>query len=377
LSPTQTAYVALENGRVFRGYAFGATGRSAGEAVFNTSLSGYQEIFTDPSYRGQIVVMTCPQVGNTGINSLDMESHRPWLSGVVVRELSPRSSNWRSEQDLAAYLAAHGVIGVGGVDTRALTLELRERGALRAVLACGDSLDPDRLVAEAAEHPGLEGRDLVREVSREQPERYDRGGDSWFRPVEGAGRYRVVAYDFGIKTSILRRLVDHGCDVTVVPAATSARQVLALEPDGVFLSNGPGDPAPLAGIIEQVRALIGKRPLFGICLGHQILALALGGRTYKLKFGHHGGNHPVKNLLTGGIEITAQNHGFAVEPDSLPPDCEPTLLNLNDRTLEGFRHRELPLMAVQYHPESSPGPHDSHYLFEEFTRLMDGQRPVG
>jgi len=375
LSPSQTALVALENGRVFRGTGFGARGEAAGEIVFNTSLTGYQEILTDPSYHGQIVVMTTPLIGNTGVNRLDTESARPWLQGFVVRELSPLVSSWRAEEDLSSYLEKAGVVAVSGVDTRALTRCLRAEGALKAVVASGPDLDPEALVEAARRHPGLEGRDLASVVSRAAVEEFRAGGAPWFEPTGGLRRYRVVAYDFGIKTTILRRLVDHGCDPVVVPAGTRADEVLELRPDGVFLSNGPGDPAAVTGAIAEVRRLIGRVPLFGICLGHQLLGLALGARTFKLKFGHHGGNHPVKKLATGQVEITAQNHGFAVDPESLPAACEATHVNLNDGTLEGFHHRELPLAAVQYHPESSPGPHDSQYLFDDFITLMNSVQP--
>ncbi|MBM3790053.1 MAG: glutamine-hydrolyzing carbamoyl-phosphate synthase small subunit [Acidobacteria bacterium] len=359
------AILALEDGRTYMGRAFGAVGESSGEVVFNTSMAGYQEILTDPSYAGQIVVMTYPHIGNYGTNSEDMESHRPFVEGLVVRELSACHSSWRSDAGLDGYLKEKGVVAVAEIDTRALVRHIRTRGALRGIIGSRDP-DPARLVARARELPAMVGRDLASAVSCRLPY-----AGAATREVPGGARFRVVAYDFGIKRNILRCLALHGCEVTVVPATTAAEQVLQMRPGGVLLSNGPGDPEPVQYAVNNIRRLLGRVPIFGICLGHQLLGLALGGRTYKLKFGHRGANHPVKNLLSGRVEITSHNHGFAVDADSLDPGkIQVTHLNLNDSTLEGFRHRDLPAFAVQYHPEASPGPHDSLYLFEEFTRLM-------
>jgi carbamoyl-phosphate synthase small subunit len=370
------AILALEDGTVFEGWSFGAPVERAGEVVFNTSMTGYQEIFTDPSYSGQIMVMTNPQIGNYGAAEADNESSRPHIEGLVVREFSPLASNWRATETAQEFLARQGVPVISGVDTRALVLHLRSRGVMRGVLSA-ISRDKAALVEKARQSPSMAGRELASVVSTR--ERY-----SWTQPVEGCSpsehwgppaeqKYHVVAYDFGIKRNILRRLAHVGCRMTVVPAATPAEEVLALRPDGVFLSNGPGDPEPLLdGPAREVRKLIGQVPIFGICLGHQVLGLALGGKTFKLKFGHRGGNHPVLNKLTGHVEITAQNHGFAVDPDSLPADVELTHINLNDQTLEGFRHRNHPLFCVQHHPEAAPGPHDSLYLFHDFVKLMAG-----
>ncbi len=368
------AILALEDGRVFRGRGYGASGERFGEVVFNTSLSGYQEILTDPSYAGQIVVLTYPHIGNYGTNPLDSESVRPFAEGLVVRELTQLASNWRSVEETSAFLADFGVPVIDDIDTRALVRHLREHGAMRGVISTTD-LDGASLVSKAKASPSMVGLDLASRVSTGF--RYD-----WKEPspdifeAEGrrdrpAPRFRVVAYDYGIKHNILRRLVDVGCSVTVVPAATPASDVLELKPDGVFLSNGPGDPEPVEYAAKAVRDLMGRVPIFGICLGHQIIGLALGGRTYKLKFGHHGGNHPVLNLETQKVEITAQNHGFAVDPDSLKSSAVAlTHMNLNDQTLEGLRHKSLPLFSVQYHPEASPGPHDAAYLFERFAKMM-------
>jgi len=367
------AMLALADGRVFEGEALGARGEAVGEVVFNTAMSGYQEILTDPSYKGQIVCMTAPHIGNTGVNPEDVESHRPWVEGFVVREASPVAASWRATATLDEYLAQHGVVGIQGIDTRALTRHLRDHGAQEGVVSTED-LDPRGLAAKAKAWPGLVGRDLVKEVTCQ-------AGYGWTESVwrlgEGYGpapapRYHVVAYDSGIKRNILRRLVSLGCRVTVVPAFASADDVQALRPDGLVLSNGPGDPEGVPYLAEAVRKLTGHVPVFGVCLGHQILALALGARTYKLPFGHHGANHPVKDLASGRVEITAQNHGFAVDPDSCEGrDLEVTHVNLNDGTCEGLRHRSLPIFSVQYHPEASPGPHDAHYLFHRFVNLMD------
>jgi carbamoyl-phosphate synthase small subunit len=370
------ALLALADGRVFEGEPLGARGETVGEVVFNTAMSGYQEILTDPSYKGQLVCMTAPHIGNTGVNDEDVESRRPWVEGFIVREASPLPSSWRATGTLDAYLATHGIVGIQGIDTRALTRHIRDRGAQEGVIST-EELDRDRLVAKAKASPGLIGRDLVQEVSCQAPYEWT---ESVWRRGEGYGRlaaprHHVVAFDSGVKQNILRQLVSLGCRVTVVPAAASADDVLALGPDGVFLANGPGDPEGVPYLAGAVRGLLGQRPIFGICLGHQILALALGARTYKLPFGHHGANHPVKDLVAGRVEITSQNHGFAVDPDSCPPrGLEVTHVNLNDGTCEGMRHRELPVFSVQYHPEASPGPHDAHYLFRRFIDLMDHTR---
>ncbi|HBY60707.1 MAG TPA: carbamoyl phosphate synthase small subunit [Solibacterales bacterium] len=368
------AILALEDGTVFEGRGFGAPVERHGEVVFNTSITGYQEIFTDPSYSGQIVVLTYPQIGNYGANDQDNESARPFIEGLVVREFSPLSSNWRADEKADDFLARHGIPVGAEIDTRALVRHLRTRGVMRGVLSSNGG-DPRDLIEKAKQAPSMAGLDLATRVTT--PQRYE-----WTAGVDPCSPsdlldpaqelpYRVVAYDFGIKRNILRRLVYTGCRVTVVPANTPAEDVLALKPDGVFLSNGPGDPEPLAFQAAQVRKLIGKTPVFGICLGQQILGLALGGRTFKLKFGHRGGNHPVLNKVTNKVEITSHNHGFAVDPDSLnASEIELTHINLNDQTLEGFRHRNYPVFSVQYHPEAAPGPHDSLYLFDDFVKLM-------
>jgi carbamoyl-phosphate synthase small subunit len=368
------ALLALEDGTVFEGKAFGAPAERSGEVVFNTAITGYQEIFTDPSYAGQIVILTYPQIGNYGTTPDDSEAARPYIEGLVVREFSSISSNWRSKQHAGEFLGAHGIPVIAEVDTRRLVRHLRTRGVMRGVLS-GSGGDPRELVEKARSSPSMAGLELATRVSTKQ--RY-----TWTAPVEACSpadqigapaeqRFHVAAYDFGIKRNILRRLVQVGCRVTVVPAVTTAEDVLALKPDGVFLSNGPGDPEPLQFQAAQVRRLLGKAPVFGICLGHQVLGLALGGKTYKLKFGHRGANHPVINKVTNKVEITSHNHGFAVDPDSLDPNqVELTHVNLNDQTLEGFRHRGLPAFCVQYHPEAAPGPHDSQYLFDDFVKLM-------
>jgi carbamoyl-phosphate synthase small subunit len=377
----QVAHLALEDGRIFTGRAAGAKTRRGGEVVFNTSLTGYQEVFTDPSYAGQIVCLTYPHIGNTGANADDEEASHPHIESLIVREFSAIASNYRSEESTQAYLERNNIPVLWDVDSRALVRHLRSVGALRGVVST-DGTPAAKLIEEARALPTMAGQELASRVSA--AERYDWSKGSielatspWREEFgdsdAGAGthRWRVIAYDFGIKQNILRLLVDHNCDVTVVPAQTSAEDVLGLEPDGVFLSNGPGDPEPAGYAIENIRKLTGKVPVFGICLGHQLCGLALGGKTFKLKFGHHGSNHPVKNLLTERVEITAQNHGFAVDPDSLPSSSvEVTHLNLNDHTNEGLRHKSLPLFSVQYHPEASPGPHDSHYLFHQFTEMM-------
>jgi carbamoyl-phosphate synthase small subunit len=370
----EKSILALEDGSVFEGGSFGAREIRSGEVVFNTSITGYQEIFTDPSYCGQIVILTNPQIGNYGANADDCESRQPFIEGLVVRDFSPVASNWRSEQPAEEFLATSGVPIASGIDTRSLVRKLRSQGVMRGVLS-GVGGDPKRLVQMAREVPSMAGLDLATQVSTTKPYEWSEGVKAC-SPSELVGdaearRFHVVAYDFGIKRNILRRLVQIGCRVTVVPAMTTAEDVLGFQPDGVFLSNGPGDPEPLEFQADQVRRLIGKTPVFGICLGHQILGLALGGKTFKLKFGHRGGNHPVLNYRTNKVEITAQNHGFAVDPDSLNQnDIDLTHINLNDHTLEGLRHRSHPVFCVQYHPEAAPGPHDSRYLFDDFAAMM-------
>ena len=368
----QPALLALRDGRVFRGEALGATGEASGEVVFNTSMTGYQEIVADPSYRGQIVLMTYPLIGNYGLNDEDAESRRPWVNGFVVREASRVVSSWRGRVSLDEYMVRHRVVGIEGIDTRALTRHLRDRGAQEGIVST-DDLEPARLAERARALPPLVGRDLVREVTADAPYTWREG--VW-HPAGGysqatPARFRVVAYDSGIKFNILRQLASTGCDLTVVPARTPAARVRELRPHGVFLANGPGDPEAVPYLIAAVRELLGRVPIFGICLGHQILALAAGGATYKLPFGHHGANHPVKDLSTGRVETTTQNHGFAVDPESVEArGWEVTHVNLNDGTCEGMRHREHPVFSVQYHPEASPGPHDANHLFARFTELM-------
>ncbi|HEY3741869.1 MAG TPA: glutamine-hydrolyzing carbamoyl-phosphate synthase small subunit [Bryobacteraceae bacterium] len=373
-----SAVLALEDGTVFEGRSFGAPTERSGEVVFNTAITGYQEIFTDPSYTGQIVVLTYPQIGNYGTASSDNEATKPYIEGLAVREFSAITSNWRSDEEAQAFLAKSNIPVISDLDTRTLVRHLRSRGVMRGVLSTIEK-DPHKLVEKARAIPSMAGLDLASRVSTPQRYQWTKSVDPC-SPSEILGataepHFNVVAYDFGIKQNILRRLVHSGCNVTVVPALTSAEDVLALKPDGVFLSNGPGDPEPLTPQIENVRKLVGKTPIFGICLGHQILGLALGGKTYKLKFGHRGANHPVINKLTGRVEITSHNHGFAVDPDSLSAnDVDLTHINLNDNTLEGFRHRREPVFCVQYHPEAAPGPHDSHYLFGDFIKLMAEQK---
>jgi carbamoyl-phosphate synthase small subunit len=386
-----TAKLALEDGTVFTGRAFGARGEVDGEVVFNTSMTGYQEILTDPSYHGQIVTMTYPEIGNYGVNEEDLESRRPWVRGFVIRELSGRVSNFRAQESLEAFLARHGIIGIEGVDTRALVRLTRVRGAMKGILSTAD-LDDASLVDKAWKSPGLLGRDLAREVMPRESFTWEPGLNQQFlfdqhgsgsnrHPAEtpeapALRRPHVVALDFGMKWNILRHLVNIGCRVTAVPGSMPAQAILDHQPDGIFLSNGPGDPGALVQATQALRTLIRTAaesrgiPIFGICLGHQILGQAFGGKTFKLKFGHRGANHPVRNEATGKIEITTQNHGFAVDPATLPADVELSHINLNDQTLEGLRHKRLPVFSVQYHPEASAGPHDSQYLFDEFRTMI-------
>jgi carbamoyl-phosphate synthase small subunit len=375
------AMLALEDGRVFRGTGFGAPVERAGEVVFNTSLTGYQEIFTDPSYSGQIVVLTNPHIGNYGTTPHDAESARPMIEGLVTREFSAMSSNWRSTEVADEYLERNGIPVIAEVDTRAVVRHLRAHGVMRGVIASGENLDEAALVARAKAIRKMDGTDLASVVTTKtmyewsELEPKNQTGDKLLPVSAGAEKQmHVVAYDFGIKENILRMLTREGCRVTVVPARTPAAEVLAMEPDGVFFSNGPGDPEPLEYAISNVRAIKGKAPLFGICLGHQIFGLALGGKTYKLKFGHHGGNHPILNHETGKVEITAQNHNYNVDPATLPEDVARTHTNLNDGTLAGLKHKTDPMFSVQYHPEASPGPHDSHYLFKDFRKMMEAWR---
>jgi len=387
------ALLVLESGRVFRGRSFGAPGETTGEVVFATGMTGYQEVLTDPSYAGQIVTMTASHIGNTGVNEIDPEAPKPYVAGFLVRAYSDDYSSWRARTGLGQYLREHGIVALADIDTRALTRHIRAQGALRAVIST-ETDDVEALLQRARAIPLMEGLDLASGVGTQQIYTWDRGSGEWRtggeqendqRPgsytqkVPGANDqplFHVVAYDFGLKRNILRKLVDHGAHVTVVPATTPAVDVLKLNPDGVFLSNGPGDPATLDYAVGNVRSLLGKAPMFGICLGHQLMGLAVGGDTFKLPYGHHGVNHPVKDLHTGRVQITSQNHGFAVDPESLGDDVEITHRNLNDGTVEGLRHRRYEAFSVQYHPEAAPGPHDADPLFTEFVRMMEREREV-
>jgi carbamoyl-phosphate synthase small subunit len=373
------AILALEDGTWFRGAAAGATGQTGGEVVFNTSMTGYQEVLTDPSYSGQIVTMTCPEIGNYGVSMEDVESRAPQVAGFIIRDESPVASNWRSEMTLRDYLVANKIVAISDIDTRALTRQLRSGGVMRGVIATGSQLDPKALIDQARKVPPMEGSDLVRGVTPSEAFDWPEEDPHEFGVAPERlpkRRLKVAAYDFGMKWNILRRLSAHGFDVRVYPATAPASELLATSPDGIFLSNGPGDPAPLAYAIDNAKELVASDvPVFGICLGHQVLGLAMGGSTFKLKFGHRGANHPVKKLATGKVEITSQNHGFAVDPESLPDDVEVTHLNLYDGTIEGLRHKTHPVFCVQYHPEASPGPHDADYLFDDFLNLIEGDRP--
>ncbi|RPI06276.1 MAG: carbamoyl-phosphate synthase small subunit [Ignavibacteriae bacterium] len=368
------AKLILENGTIFTGESFGADREACGEVVFNTSLVGYQEILTDPSYSGQIVTMTYPLIGNYGVNPEDVESAKPQVAGFIVKEYSEFPSNFRSTESLGSWLLKHHITGIQGIDTRMLTKIIRSSGAMRGIISTGNS-DDKALLAKVKKSPQMTGLDLASRVTTHAAYQWNEIDRTPFAlPViknNSQKKWNVVVYDYGVKQNILRRLTSYGCHLTVLPAQTPAEDVLKMNPDGIFLSNGPGDPAAVTYAIENLKKLIGKKPIFGICLGHQLLALALGGKTFKLKFGHRGGNHPVKNLRTGAIEITSQNHGFAVDPESLDANAiEITHENWNDHTNEGFRHRSLPIFSVQYHPEASPGPHDSDYLFAQFVEMM-------
>ncbi len=358
------AILVLEDGRAFRGESFGAEGEAFGEMVFNTSMSGYQEILTDPSYAGQIVAMTYPLIGNYGVNEEDVESRRPWVEGFVVREVSRVASNWRSTETLDSYLKRHKIVGLEKIDTRALVRHIRDKGAMRSVISTID-LDEKSLLEKVLATPEMNNRELASSVTIDK---------SFDYPADAEQKFHVVAYDFGVKTNSLREFAKFGCKITVVPAETSAKEVLALKPDDIFLSNGPGDPASMKNVVEEITKLTTKNvPMFGICLGHQILGQVFGGETYKLKFGHRGGNQPIMDLTTGKVEIAAHNHGFAVEAKSLPESVKVTHINLNDKTVAGLQHKTLPVFSVQYHPESAPGPHDSEYLFKRFVELMENQ----
>jgi carbamoyl-phosphate synthase small subunit len=365
MSEAKKAILVLEDGRTFRGRAFGAEGETFGEMVFNTSMTGYQEILTDPSYAGQIVCMTYPHIGNYGVNEEDVESRRPWVEGFVVREACRIASNWRATETLDAYLKRNEIVGIEHIDTRALVRHIRDKGAMRAAVSTVD-LDEKSLLEKVLSSPEMKNRELASSVTVDEAFDFPAGSEQQFH---------VVAYDFGVKTNSLREFSKYGCKITIVPAETPAGQVLALKPDGIFLSNGPGDPASMQAVVAEIKKLTEESvPMFGICLGHQILGQVFGGETYKLKFGHRGGNQPIKDLTTGKIEIASHNHGFAVDAESLPPEIEITHVNLNDNTVAGLRHKQLPVFSVQYHPESAPGPHDSEYLFRRFIDLMKNHK---
>ncbi|MBX3293346.1 MAG: glutamine-hydrolyzing carbamoyl-phosphate synthase small subunit [Acidobacteria bacterium] len=367
MKTAKKALLVLEDGRAFFGNAFGAEGETFGEMVFNTSMTGYQEILTDPSYAGQIVCMTYPLIGNYGVNEMDVESRRPWAEGFVVKEASRIASNWRSTETLQSYLSRNNIVGIEDIDTRALVRHIRDKGAMRSAISTIET-DPKALLAKVLASPEMAKRELASEVTVEKTYIYE-PEESAIRIPQSA--FHIVAYDFGVKTNSLREFAKRGCRVTVVPADTSAEEVLALEPDGIFLSNGPGDPAAMSAVIDEIKKLAAsQKPMFGICLGHQLIGQAFGGTTFKMKFGHRGGNQPIKDLTTGKVEITSHNHGFAVDPESLPADVEVTHINLNDNTVAGLRHKTLPVFSVQYHPESAPGPHDSDYLFDRFIVLL-------
>ncbi len=362
---SKQAILVLEDGRTFRGRSYGAEGETFGEMVFNTSMTGYQEILTDPSYAGQLVCMTYPLIGNYGVNEEDVESKRPWVEGFVVKESSPIVSNWRSTESLDSYLKRHKIVGIEHIDTRALVRHIRDKGAMRAAVSSVD-LDEESLLKRVLESPEMKNRELASTVTTDKVFEFEAVGEE---------KFHVVCYDFGVKTNSLRNFAKEGCRITVVPSETSAEEVLKLKPDGIFLSNGPGDPASMQNVIEQIKKLTEKNlPMFGICLGHQILGQTFGGKTYKLKFGHRGGNQPIKDLKSGMVEITSHNHGFAIDAESLPDDVEITHINLNDETVAGIQHKSLPVFSVQYHPEAAPGPHDAEYHFKRFIDLMSEKR---
>ncbi len=383
MAEVRSAWLVLEDGTAFRGRSVGADGEVFGEAVFNTSMTGYQEVLTDPSYKGQVVAMTYPHIGNYGVNEDDVESRRPWVEGFVMRELSPIASSFRSQESLEAYLKRHGVVALDSIDTRALTLTLRQQGSMKCGISTTEQ-DPERLLTRVRASPEIVGVDLVKEVTCEQPYEWPSVGSAecGMRNAESVSiphselrtpNWHIVVMDFGVKYTILRQFASLGCRVTVVPAATSAQEILARKPDGVVLSNGPGDPAAVTYAISTIRDLMGRTPMLGICLGHQLLGLAYGGETFKLKFGHHGGNHPVQDLATKQVEITTQNHNFAVRVETIPGGrVELTHQNLNDNTVEGMRRKDLPIFSLQYHPEAAPGPHDARYLFARFVDLLEG-----